>query len=604
MLNTTKRNLHRPEKFRYPSNKFMRHGANKNILLAGLLALAYGAAMFLLNGDGRLYSAAPFHLFQADAMLSGHLSLPDSIEDLQPGLAWHNGHVQQVWGLGIGLWLMPFQAVWKLFGGQLFPDRIALGLAFALLAFYTLKTGIAIARSGNKLTGIGFIWTITLFPPLWTLTRASNSVFEVTVLYAVIVSFGILVSVVRVALFNNRLDYAVCVGLGSYAMWVRPTHIIYAVGALVICSIVVWVKSRLWKPMLAGIFVFVASCGLLAYTNQERFGSPAEFGHHLTVSSGSMVFLTRFGNPYRETPPLQAVKELGGILFCSSHVRDQNVFADDVLPGQAAFTRWRKLDVRTFDLSYAIFTVAALLFTTRRIFRGHGPGIELLPTCLAAWSVLSIAGLVFFYLYYPVMASRYLFDFAPAFAGLTGALIVLMNRFGKTALVILAGWLCGEIYFGTIPQRVSLTNEPASNRLRHTQNAVALPETAEYSAQHPPAETQIAWNGNGWSVDDTVAEDIVTLMVDRPAFVELVVGKRRDENGVPAKPDAYRAVIDGVELPLSGTNFESDQIHVRFEIPDELKRQLKQEVLFLCFSKRYELEDRISGRFLYSVRWR
>src|ERR1700733_13146875 len=153
-----------------------------------LLAFIYGVAMLWLDEGSwtRLWSADPYHRYQGISLLNGHFSLADSIDAMQPGLAWHNGHIQQVWGLGVAFWLMPFQAIWRLLGGQVFPDRVALGLAFALLAFYAISTGLRIAKNGDPWMGLGLMWLIILCPPLWTLARVSQSVFEQTVLYAIL----------------------------------------------------------------------------------------------------------------------------------------------------------------------------------------------------------------------------------------------------------------------------------------------------------------------------------------------------------------------------------------------------------------------------------
>jgi len=110
-----------------------------------VFSIAYGVVMLGLNGMpiSDLYSTSPYHRYQALALLHGHFYLSDSIYAIQPGLAWHNGQVHQVWGLGVGIWLLPFQAAWSLFGGGVFPDRIALAAAFALLGYYSIITGIS-----------------------------------------------------------------------------------------------------------------------------------------------------------------------------------------------------------------------------------------------------------------------------------------------------------------------------------------------------------------------------------------------------------------------------------------------------------------------------
>src|SRR5439155_23478072 len=53
---------------------------------------------------------------------------------------------------------------------------------------------------------------------------------------------------------------------------------------------------------------------------------------------------------------------------------------------------------------------------------------------MAAWSFLSAFGLFFFYLRCPFLASRYLLDFAPAFAVALLALVQVLKEFLKARL--------------------------------------------------------------------------------------------------------------------------------------------------------------------------
>src|SRR5215470_7189681 len=76
-------------------------------LAVGVLAVAYAIGMLAAGGATwtRLYGPSPYHRLQADALLHGHLQIGDSIYNLDRSLAWYDGKIQQVWGLGVGLWL-------------------------------------------------------------------------------------------------------------------------------------------------------------------------------------------------------------------------------------------------------------------------------------------------------------------------------------------------------------------------------------------------------------------------------------------------------------------------------------------------------------------
>jgi len=584
---------------------------DKLSLLLVVYALAYGAIMLSLGGF-HAYETSPYHRYQAEALLHGHLYLADSIYALQPGLAWHDGHVQHVWGLGIGLWLLPFEAFWRLFGNQPFPDRIALGLAFALLAFFSGATSLKLVRQGQFKTGLGLIWLVALCPALWTLARNSQLVFEETVLYSVILSLGILVSLVRVAAFDSKRDYFLCCALGAFAVWVRPTDAVYGLAAVLLASWIVWLRQRCLKQTIAGVFLWFASLALLAWTNYARFGSPTEFGHHLTVSSGTMMYLTRFGNPCREATFAQAAKELFGLLFLVEP-RGANAFSDNLFPGQSPFARWHRLDMTTFDLSYAflgvIAVVAAIFWLMWRRRKKETvfwqqPKI-ILVFSLLLWSGVSTVGLGGFYLHYPAIASRYLLDFAPAVTGLVMLIwILLPAKAAKLLCPLLAGWLVYQIALAKVPVEDQHQQQPIQLSLPQAQGTPLNEFNGIYTPENHPSKTRIAGNGYGWEPDTGFAADVVSLAVDKPQFVELHVSKRRALYGGTGGDDIYQAQIDGVSLPLRDIARNGDGLKVTFDIPEAIRLRKGDEILFLCFSGIFGVEDRDSERFLFSVRWR
>ncbi len=559
-----------------------------------------------------LYSPSPFHRYQAEALLRGHLALSDSIEAVQLGLVWYHGHVQHVWGLGVGLWLLPFQAAWRLFGGEVFPDRIALGIAFSLLGFYAVCTGWELMRRNGNANGLGLVWLIVLYPPLWTLTRASVSVFEQTILYADILSLGILISLVRAGLFDRTGDYIICVVLSSFAVFVRPTHAVYGLMAVLICSAILIVRGRRIKMALIACSVYALAFGLLATTNYVRFGSPTEFGHRLTVTTGNMVFIPRFGSPFKAASTPAAAGELAGLLFSRSGVGIANSFSDGMFPGQSSVTRWRKLDITAYDASYAIAAVLAVAISGFWLFRKRHEirallfdrSETLVGMLVCLWSCGSFLGLACFYLHYPLIASRYLFDFAPCFAGFLIALwFFVPRRFLMIALPLLGAWLICEISFAKFGVK-EIKQYPVTQTLPRMGGESALTGKSGYSIANPPTEADLSWNRRGWDMNDGFADDVVVLAVDKPQFVELEVSQRRGENGEAARPDLYGAMIDGTTLPLRTIVPQDDNLRVIFDIPKALQGKLGKEALFLCFSESYDRDDRQSERILYSVRWR
>lgn len=572
-----------------------------------LMALAYGAVMLHLSGSFLHHAngVVRYPLLQAQALLSGHFSLGNSLSQLHPGLVWHNGQIQQVWGLGVAFWLLPFQALWRLMGGNWFPDRLALGLAFVLLALYAGYTGLRWVRQGKTLFGIGFIWLILLSPPLWTLSRASQLVFEETVLYGLLLSLGILVALVRSLCFHLHRDFWLCCLLGGLSGLVRPTLAVYGVGGVFVCGLIEYLRHRPLKPLLPGVGLLLAGLVTLAVTNQQRFGSPFEFGHRLTVSSESMVYLTRFGNPYQQAGNMAAAKELSGLLFLSPPIHDNPAFAEELFPGQAPDIRWRRLNLTAFDPGFLAITVFAFalflwwLYCCLRKKPGQLDGGLFMG--LSLWSGTSFVALFIFYLHYPTITSRYLLDFLPALVGL--ALLVwwqVSAWWPRLGILALAGWLIHGIASGQV---IASTGQPFPG-LKPASTLSLNSFAGAYTPPHYPAQTGIMLNGSGWDMESGIANDVVILAMDQPQFVELQVSKRRTMDGSPAQADVYQAILDGQPLHIRKIEPEIDGFKVRFDIPDAIRQQKTDQILFLCFSQGYDQADRESERFLYSVRWK
>jgi hypothetical protein len=580
-----------------------------------LFALGYGVAMLLLDGRplSQLYELSPYHRYQADALLRGQLALADSMEALQPGLVWHDGHVQHVWGMGVGIWLVPFELLWRLFGGFIFPDRLALGFAFVLLAFYSGRTGLRLAQSGQGNFGLGLMWLVLLCPALWVLARSARLIFEETVLYAIILSLACLVSIIRVALFGSRMDYTLCCVLGSLSIWVRPTHAIYGAMAVGVCSLMVWLRRRSVKEVLLGASGLLASFAVLAWTNNERFGSATEFGHRLTVSTESMVYLTRFGNPFQAASIAEASKELFGALFLSDP-KGAPAFADNLFPWQASWPRWRRLDLTAFDLSYFVLGLigsggaVVWLWVKRKSseLAWNSPRI-LLSIGLLTWAVTSLIGLGYFYLFYPVLASRYLLDFSPACIGfIMVGWFLLPPKFGKCCLPLLAGWLVFEIGTAKVMSGGQLKEQPELRRDLPSTQTVGIPLNEFggcYTSELHPVTSATRRNGVGW--ESGFAASVVVLAIDRPEFLELRIEERRGLYGETPRKDSYQAQIDNQWLLLQEIRqVEDGQVLVRFDIPDPVRARRKDEILFLSFTAGFDEEDRNSERLLYQVRWR
>jgi hypothetical protein len=615
-----------------PSRNFLKsYGLSLSVLIlvVGLFWIGYDCRL------DHLYAPSPYHRLQVKALLSGRLSLSSSIEEVDHGLTWHNGNVNQVWGLGIPLWMLPFESVYRFFGKQPCPDRIPLLAAVALIAWYVSRTAILMAKALRlRAAGVSFACLVLLFPPLWNLIFGPRAIFEQTVLYACLVSTALLVAVVRFLFCQRPGDFWVVCVLGGVSGLVRVTHGAYGMVAGLICGFVMLASAiptrslaknhcdwRKIGELLLGWTVLLGGFFFLALSNSIRFGSVMECGHRLTHHSLDVIYLTRFGNPFEKTGLIDASKEFFSWVFLSPfhHYRGE---ASHLVPWQASAYRWREPTQLTFDPSFLLIIMfscaAGAIFLNRRARRYGRRLWQVFDPCkpvqcviagMLVWFVASSLLLAGFYLHAPILVTRYILDFAPSFlAPFVITLLLLARRWPRLIPALLLVWLCCEstalcLSGGTPSVRAELSKEelfglPAPNGRK-------LPSfNGRYAVENHPLEASIKYNGEGWDRDGT-ASPLVTLALDCPEFLEILVGPRQVEDGVP---DNYKAKIGNTELPMEslirtrqGSNLVAK---VRFSIPEEIRRQNGNQLAFLCFTKDWEEKDRRSHRRLYEVRWK
>ena len=130
-----------------------------------------------------------------------------------------------------------------------------------------------------------------------------------------------------------------------------------------------------------------------------------------------------------------------------------------------------------------------------------------------------------------------------------------------------------------------------------------------YHLKNSPEQTLIRGNGYGWDISNGQADYIVLLMVDKPQYLELLIGPEEAD-----REPVYRAKINNIELPLeyvrpapAGTNTlngTNAAFHVRFSIPESILRQDNDQLVSLCFTPSYHEKDLECTRTLYQARWR
>ncbi len=569
---------------------------------------------------------------QTEALMQGHFAISAHIQDIRFDTAWYGGSgVQQVWGLGMALWILPFELVARLLGYASCPDIIPLISLLFCLSLYTTHIARMLIQRGFGLPGTGlFSVMVLLCPALVNLLNGKKLVYEVTCLYAMIFALLLLLVVIRYLIGQRRFDFLLGCALAGFIALVRPTFGIYGMAAGILLSgtaLLNWRKSgRTYKQLLfilSGSAVTLAGFLFLAWSNWVRFGAPFEFGHNLNFSAGSIVYLTRFGHPCGEA----SLWELGRELFCWVFIPWA------IKAGQADIPRWRDIYQTTFDPTYLVILglICWLLWKS-----GRSPKTENETTGWKrrlTWGLLFWFGLTFpvlcvFYLSFDTLSTRYILDMGPAFLALTLCPLFIPNLSPK-----LTGWIQKSLYAWCLLQIIwvavlypHLTRSSADEIcFRWEKKPFFIPEkflgktsgkpqepntfNGSYTLEKHPVTSNIEVNGRGWDMADGEADYIVQLLVDKPQYLELLIGPEEAD-----REAVYRAKINNIELPLeyvrpapTGTNTlngTNAAFLVRFSIPEPILRQDNDQLVSLCFTPSYHEKDLECTRTLYQVRWR
>ena len=413
---------------------------------AALLAVVLLVASRQISLQG-WYGPHPEYRAQVDALLDGRLALTTSPDGLRHDLAWTPHGVQQVWGLGVPLWQLPFEALGRLFGHAPFPDRVTLAAWLAVMLFLVIRgfrprtradalprrqpqpqpqplpqhddrpppTGPSCATRA-RITQIGAVLITGLLPAFVTLLRGRIGVYEEAAIYAYGAAMILLGGLVAVSRRPTTARYLALLGFAGLTGLIRPTVWFYGLAtAVVATAIVVHHRGRRGAGAIAlGTALFVAGGGALYATNALRFGRGTEFGHRLNVHSlpGNIV-ATRFSYPFERVATLEAATELVASLFDRPELRSKRGFYQTGLHrGQSPLPRWREYYFTTFSWWY-VPAIAAGLALGALAWRRRG---DPLARALVAWAALGGGPLVVFYLRSPSVSSRYQLDLAPAIA--------------------------------------------------------------------------------------------------------------------------------------------------------------------------------------------
>jgi hypothetical protein len=598
---------------------------------------------------GKWYSTSSYYRDQAAALLRGNFAISHNPADLRMDLCWAQNGVQQVWGLGVPTWELPFDLLGRFFGLPTFPERIALGCFMALAAYVVCKTWISSpqdSREESRLRSrapviVGTIALVLFFAPLTNLLRGPMNHYEEAVVY--VYYFAILLACGLITLTRSpswRRFWLLCVLAGIGGL-IRPTLVFYGFATLAVASLVMfsherqllesrspiarWLQFFRNPKLLLGVLLFVFGGGLLFITNFLRFGSGWEFGHRLNASSAiPSIYSTRFDYPFKHEPVGSAARELFGMLFLTDRFNNVAWYAQGIFPGQSPTIRKRGVDMTTYDLGYAVLLVVAWgiglwlmgkRLRSRRTIRTaeRSPQNQIIPEHLLVilWSMATTVPLLFFYLRTPVISDRYMLDLSPAFAlafvGLwswSTSIISINTKHSQciivALLVTLLGWQASEIVrgknaFGT-PHSID-AKELASQSKGPTKPPPSLPD--EYKIGDAMETWKIQYNGQGWNADNGEVGSCAIFYVDSPEFLDLELAPATGSRATETSLTAIQAKVGREFLKRNSITSTNGSWVLRFEAPRQSRYQKGIQPVFLAMVSSSELGDHV----LQSAPW-
>jgi len=612
-------------------------GVGQRLLFSYLAILLAFTVLFFCRAVSPWYSAGLPQRAQTDALLRGELALSHNPSDLGLvpfDLCWSEGGVRQVWGLGVPLWRLPFEALAKLFGQPAFPDRVASGLFMALIVYIVLRTwfgaystqfseGENSAKNGGKTkrfaVGFGALILCVLFAPLVNLLRSPMNHYEEVLVYVHFFGIALACGILALSRKPSWSRFLLLCGLAGLGGMIRPTLVFYGAATVVVASLIMILserreapeaerKSVRWLRLFMGLCLFAAGGGLLFVTNLMQFGSGWEFGHNLNLSPAlPLLYMERFGHPFAQASLFEAGRELFGALFLTSKFNGVGWYDQGIFLGQSSIIRWRMIDLTTYDLSYAVLLGIAWLLATWLVwkwlhslqqpfktFRSGGCGLPGSSIVLILWSLLAAAPLLLFYLKVPVIASRYMLDFSPAFAvSLAGLWWWTVEKIASRphlwkwmlpglciALITWQGWEISRGKSGFGPPR-SITQEDLLAQME-PQPALSKPLPNEYEIGGSMQSWGIPHNGEGWNETDGHIGSLATFFIKDPKFLEIELGMASSNRVENVSITDIRAKVGLEFLERVSIERTNDEWLVRFAAPKQPRYQSGLQTLFLA----------------------
>jgi len=609
-------------------------------------SFCYAVSILVLTGivsePGRWYSPSPHFRAQTEALMHGRLALSNNPNRLDHDLCWSEHGVHQVWGLGIPLWRLPWEAAARILGQQGFPDWLALGIWMAVFAYAVLqvigKMGMA-ARQKQIISVdcLGAVLVLLLFPPILSLLRTRMNVYDEVLVYVYFFGLGLLALLTRWSQRpSSALLWGLCLAAGLGGL-LRPTLFFYGLAAVFLVLAVVSAKTFLqngkvqigWRCWCAmGLFVLGGTT--LWLTNLCRFGNGFEFGHTLNLQGGSLlgsIFATRFDYPFQAEPVWRAAKELFGSLFLVQRFNGPDWYASHLYLGQSPTIRWREFYLETFDLSYVPLILAGWwigLYEGCKWWQTQRPASANSGACpwatiISGWSFISTLLLALFYLRTPAISSRYTMDFAPAFAAAVlvfwrGIQHALGNRqrsarySGWVSLLALLAWIGmgvakGSHNFYGSPDSITWQNvQSHQTAVGLVPSVPALPNA--YARGQNLKAFNIPFNGSGWNLETGTVQVSVILFVDSPDYLEIDFEAAAGATLTSDQLSLVRAKVGTEFLKKEAQTPIDNGWRIRFAGPQQSRYQRGLQPVFLAMVGKEHLADERTPLVMKRMTWR
>jgi len=607
------------------------------LLITGAYAVGMLLSLGVVGSFGEIYPASePYLNIQASALADGHLELSQNVGNLAFDLAWAEGGVQQVWGLGVPGWILALSAACGLHDPLWFPSRIAFGIALLLVSWLLLLAVVRVTKARLS-TVMAWDWrfSVVVVPTLaiiWffpSFTAALKSAFRV---YEEISAYGYLCAVLLGLLLGwfcakpsgTRLVLLFLVAGASPL--VRPTMGVYGIAVVLVGSWVA-VKARLrgWKMACAGA-AYAGMVGLLLWTNAARFGAPLEFGHSLNVSyhPGSL-YSTRFGSPFETEGVLPALREIMGGLLFDGNFNYGGWFRRDVFEWQSDTLRWR--DNYLPAIGWPVVGFAALgNVLAWFMVRSEDPATKLLVRVFIGYAAIATVGLAAFYLRCPVISSRYYYDFSGAIAVasattwwcLAGWAVSRRLLTGVVASVAGAGlclYLCDRAQTARSREvdAVSCTREAYQQLLRRTWKAGTKPSLTAHESNGVELRSGklagllgIPFEGFGWSASLGGQVSVCTThFVRNMEFLELEVEPVATEWTPAPKPEWIQAKVGLEHIDrLSIEPSTGNRLRIRFSAPRNRNYRCGIQPVFVAWVPTEQLAEEFAPWRLHRISWK